>query len=80
MSFDVRRFQFLLGTDCECSNLTYVDEAGSHVAVVSCCPRCWEIGMMRLSAQSALQHDEVELRQLEFEMDGVVEPSSPPAA
>lgn len=77
MSFDLRRFQFLLGTPCECQNITYVNEAGAHVCQIECCQRCWECGMMMLEAETSRQSQEVSMRQLEFEMDVVVEPPAP---
>lgn len=75
MVFDLRRFQFLLGTPCECQNITYTDEDGAHVAHIVCCRRCWEVGMMSMQAETSRQSREVETLQLE--MDVVVEPSAP---
>jgi len=78
MPFDLRRFQFLLGTPCECQNITYVDEDGAHVCQVRCCQRCWECGMMMLQAETSRQSREVE--DLQFEMDVIVEPPAPSPA
>jgi len=75
MSLDLRRFQFLLGTPCECQTVTYVDEDGAHVCEVRCCQRCWECGMMALQTETSRQSREVEMLQLE--MDGVFEPPAP---
>jgi len=78
MPFDVRRFQFLIGTPCECENITYTEEdTGRHVAVTVCCARCWECGMMALASESSRQRDEVFVSQLE--MDWIVEAPTPPA-
>lgn len=71
MPLDIRRFQFLLGTPCECQTITYTDSEGAHISEVRCCARCWEIGMMQLAADTSQQSREVEDRQLGFEMDGV---------
>jgi len=75
MSFDLRRFQFLLGAPCECQNITYVAEDDAHVAHVVCCRRCWEVGMMSLQAETSRQSREVE--ELQLEMDVIVEPTAP---
>jgi hypothetical protein len=79
MPFDVRRFQFMLGTPCECENITYTDESGAHVAITRCCVRCWEVGLMSLQA---MHHAELTQRnyELQLEMDVVVEPAAPPPA
>jgi hypothetical protein len=76
MSLDLRRFQYLLGTPCDCQTVTYVDDDGAHVCSVRCCQRCWECGMLALQAETSRQGREVEMLQLE--MDGVLEASSPP--
>jgi len=75
MSFDLRRFQFVLGTPCECQNITYIDEEGAHVAHVVCCRRCWEVGMMSLQAETSRQSREVEALQLE--VDFIMEAPAP---
>jgi hypothetical protein len=77
MSLDLRRFQYLLGTPCECQTVTYTDEDGARVCEVRCCQRCWECGMMSLQAETSRQSREVE--ELQLEMDGVFE-ATPPAA
>lgn len=77
MSLDLRRFQFLLGTPCECQNVTYIDDQGAHVANIVCCKRCWEVGMMALQAEDSRQSAEVADRQLSFEVDGILEPTAP---
>ncbi len=83
MQVDLRRFQFLLGTPCECQNVTYVDDDGNHIAQVSVCPRCWEVGMMMLAAECARQLEETHERELDlqiglnFEVDRIAEPTAP---
>lgn len=77
--FDLRRFQYLLGTPCDCQTLTFTDEGGGRNCNLRCCQRCWEIGMM-MSVQARRAQQDAEVCALQLEMDGIFEPSAPPSA